>query len=202
MGDGSDDVGQRGAIVNQPIELVVGLNRHRGHFRTWRDDFLRRRNYFNGRFHHGLAALIDGGAGEQHGPGFRAFLARLGGQGECVIQIHRPQVTERLGHEYGARPRQLTAEQAGEQTGHPHAVADQWRVMFASEFFVQVGGIEVAGHSGEELDIQWFQGAGQADFLTDFDLGEGAIGDGVGVHEAIPPEAGGAGCIFRHSITR
>ncbi len=183
MGDGGDDIGQRSAIVNQPIELVMGLNRHRGQFGPGRDNLVRRRDHLDRGFHHRLAALVDSGTGEYHSPGVRAFFPRLGGQGEGIVQMDRPQVAERLAGEHAAWPRQLAAKQPREQTGHPHAVANPLTgLMLAGKVFVQVGGIQVAGQRGKELNIQRFQGTGQAGLFADLDLGEGAVGHRVGVH--------------------
>jgi hypothetical protein len=104
------------------------------------------------------------------------------------VQIDRAQVAERLRGENAAGSRQLAAEQPGGQAGRPHAGRSEFgSLVGAGETFIEMGRVQIAGQRGEQLNIPGLSRVRVSfDLLTDGDLGESAIGNGVSDHVERP----------------
>ena len=99
-----------------------------------------------------------------------------GGHRQRVADAHRLGEVQRLVEVDGARPRELGAEQGGNERTAPHAVRDhavEQRVLRVLR--IEVGRIGVSGHGGEGLDVSQGQRAQQTGALADLQLIEGDV---------------------------
>lgn len=145
-----------------------------GDMRAWRDDKRLALQHF-------LATLIGADRGKAHMPRSGDQFRHLDGGGDRVARRDRAQIADPLLQRDGSRPRQTGADQRRHQARRPHAVGDnmaQWAARGKGR--IQMNRAGVLGQGCEKRDVFPVQGAGQCGPLTDLQLIEGPVGQGVG----------------------
>jgi len=166
--------------------MVVGV----GHLDARAPDLFRGREHLGRAADDLLAFLVDAQAVEDHALVLGILLDAGDRHRDRVAQRDGPREAQGLVEVDGAGAGQLGAQHRGDERAAPHAVAHHLvEEAFLGPLGIDVGGVHVGGHDGEELDVFGPEHAGELGTGADLEFVEGDVLHqaviGGGVHDGV-----------------
>ena len=167
-----------GALQQVAVARLAVEESHLGQFDARALDLLRRRQHLGRSADDLLPVLVGAHAVENDVMVVVELARRRERDRDGVAQADRTREMQGLVYVDGARAGELRSEHGGDQRPAPHAVGDDLAKHAAlGEFRVDVRGVDVARHDGEQLDVGGLERAGDGGGIADLDFVVSAVLD-------------------------